>query len=426
MFNRQNCLKGGLVKLVHTMRTPPDRKVYISSFLFSQLFDFYHPSFHSFFVLFIFTMVNPNAALLLLTLQFLTSSVLASPASYPHALEKHGSGQSKRQNGLLCVHNDSCISGVCRNNMCLSACKDTSKCGDNEYCDDRQVCVSRKIDGSECTSDEACLTNSCINSKCQAIQKRVGEACDTDKYIFCDLGAVCEKKVCRAIGSEPFFEILSKNLLNDTQKPNIVTDFHCSSNLNLCSSAFAYCDYKAEVCRHKLHEGGYCQCINGTREDFNLNERCASDRCTAYGYCGTKEPGQKGDPCSRDDECKENGLICRKSSNPYNPSHSMKVCNVKKEHGIGQRCKKTQDCKSYNNYCYDGECSGIREVQGKSCNIDDDCGGIVRRKHETAYQMVGFRCEKKKCVYYNYADGSTGIEGLLGSIFGDPNKHSPS
>lgn len=299
----------------------------------------------------------------------------------------------------------------------------------------RILCQKKNEAGGSCAEDKECTSGHCDNKKCASefIFHGPGESCDTAAKVLCKLGTACERKVCRATGSNPYLEYLSyidslaTEDLTATQKAvknflhldtfGVVTNVDCSLDDNglLCSSTHAYCDYSANVCRSKKFTGDSCSYTRDGKV-IDSSEQCFSDRCV-YGRCGTKEPGQKGDSCKKDDECTAPGLECR--SIPTSGGSSVNVCDVPVANGEGHKCQATSDCKGYLNWCYHGVCRDKHHITGASCNSDEECGGIERIKQDTAYQLRGFKCKENKCKYYNCFDGSTGVSGFLGSLFGN-------
>ncbi|KAB8256445.1 hypothetical protein BDV32DRAFT_153291 [Aspergillus pseudonomiae] len=309
-----------------------------------------------------------------------------------------------------------------------SACAKVDRLCLSGKCDgDSAICVQRDSN-SHGSSNEERTSNRRLNSKRAKpalIYKPLGEACDIDQHIICDLGTICEKNICRFMGTNAFVDYLAKldaipedtlseaqratNKLFGLDKYNVVTNATCTNaqGYSQCSTRFAYCDRSdGEVCLAKKPAGEPCR-FSKDGKDYDLIDRCRSNRCP-YGFCGVSEAGHKGDPCESDDDCKAAGLICRSAH-----KGALNICNAEVQSGVGQRCNKTKDCHGYLNYCFNGECENTDFINGKSCKTNDDCGGIERKPHGTEYQVLGFTCTDQKCVYHNYFDGYVGVSGFV-------------
>lgn len=398
-------------------------------------------------------MKRPVVAFLLL-LQCLTATVLALPPARPieerspargpeectpdqyRSVASLGQCTPKRKAGRRCKDGFECKSGHCdiiyelptkpytskfksssarllteiHSGKCAEACSDQSQCPKGWTCRDSACHRGDQALNAKCDTDDDCHSKNCINQKCQPPNaKLIGETCEDKDY--CQLGAMCWKGTCSTRGFNYEDGTLGGSCYDVKHNIQCLETTYCDPNLGY-------------TCQPKKGKGSTCGNKN-VLDGLLAGSQCVSGRCVE-GICAPSHVGTPGEPCSQNEKVCVGKFECQDSL--YKGANGpAKICNWPDNPDVGNPCKQAADCPGPDTRCYrggdstiTGTCQRTYTIGGKSCKVEEECGGIGRSKvwsNLGAYDGVnggwglvkredGFICSSGKCqdVHREFSD----------------------
>ncbi|CAH1788438.1 unnamed protein product, partial [Owenia fusiformis] len=266
--------------------------------------------------------------------------------------------------GEPCSSGKECKSDKCTNGFCGN-CSSHEDCGESKYCmespGEPSDCKDKLEYGEDCTSNGACSSEICIDSKC--VQCAASTDCPEDKICDILLEHQCVEKV------RPAGEVCERNELCETGKCVGSVCVECTSDDDCFGE---YCakpedgeQYKYSQCSMKKSIGEMCKrnqqcnsekCTNGLCGECFIHEDCGKTE-----YCAESEvePNYCEDKVDLDDDCK-NDIEC-----------SSEICLD----GKCVQCRNDSDCdEDRHEFCFQGlyQCREAGE-EAESCETDEAC-----------------------------------------------------
>jgi len=315
----------------------------------------------------------------------------------------NGFCSTPKQNGAICVFQNECVSGYCRNGMCEpkldgAICTSSSQCGSNNCLNGVCACTS-----TSCPSNYVCGTN----NRCNAIG-----ACLTDSE--CTAGNACNPSTGNCA---PTTSLLALGTLCNIWGE--CSSLFCSSN-NYCGDKSEGMNCARGTDCSILSGSGNCIVSSGLCEGALLsrgqpclsNSGCISGIC--YGFCNPKQ----GDSnmCFEDMDCasgfcqsrlcvakKSDGTACTRNaacSSGNCEGTTSKICTAQKSNG--QSCTADTQCAS--KYCIGSVCTA-QKSDGQSCDRDAVClSGSCRNNVCTARASDGTSCSSNSQCSSGFCD----------------------